>query len=54
MAKSVFQMNKMYYFLAAAAALLLAASCTQGLKTRTFSYEASALADQFDSECNVY
>lgn len=53
MAKSVFQMNKMYYFLAAAAALLLAASCTQGLKTRTFSYEDSALADQFDSECNV-
>ena len=53
MAKSVFQMHKMYYFRAAAAALLLAASCTQGLKTRTFSYEDSALADQFDSECNV-
>lgn len=53
MPKIVFQMNKMYYILAAAAALLLAASCTQDLRTRTFSYEDSILAEQFDSECNV-
>ena len=46
-------MNKMHYILAAAAVVLLAASCSRELKTRTFEYEDSATAEQFDAACNV-
>lgn len=46
-------MNKMHYILAAAAVVLLAASCSRELKTRTFEYEDTATAEQFDAACNV-
>ena len=46
-------MNKVHIILAAAAALLLLAACSRELKTRTFEYEDSAIAEQFDAECNV-
>ncbi|MCR5071971.1 MAG: RsiV family protein [Bacteroidales bacterium] len=46
-------MNKMHYIFAAAAALLLLSACSRELKTRTFEYEDSAVAELFDSECNV-
>ena len=42
-------MNKMHYILAAAAVVLLAASCSRELKTRTFEYEDTATAEQFDA-----
>lgn len=46
-------MNKMHFPLAAATAVLLLAACTHELKTKTFEYEDSAMADPFDAECIV-
>lgn len=46
-------MNKMHYIFAAATAVLLFAACSRDLKTRTFEYDDSAIADQFNAECNV-
>ena len=48
-----FLMKKVKCLFAAAAVLLLAAACTRDLKTRTFQYEDSVAAEQFDAACNV-
>jgi len=53
MTKQPFSMKNLKYILTAAAVVLLASACTKELKTRTFKYEDSVSAEQFDAACQV-